>query len=160
MIAYSYTPEYRREYTERNRVKIRAQQRAHYARAKAKKLARMASQYANGGGTVAKAKHVRDPRLRMIVHAKFRAKKRGIPFDLTLESLGEMPLHCPALGIPLIVGGPRDNRPQIDRIVPSVGYVRGNVAIVSARANRIKNDGTLRELLLLTQWLQSLTGVK
>jgi hypothetical protein len=39
-----------------------------------------------------------------------------------------------------------DFSPSIDRIIPSLGYVRGNVVIVSMRANRIKTDATDAEL--------------
>lgn len=40
----------------------------------------------------------------------------------------------------------KDNIPSVDRIIPSNGYVNGNIIIVSNRANRIKNDATLDEL--------------
>ena len=32
--------------------------------------------------------------------------------------------------------------PSIDRIIPSLGYVPGNVAVISLAANRIKSDCT------------------
>jgi hypothetical protein len=37
------------------------------------------------------------------------------------------------------------NSPTIDRIDPRLGYVPGNVHVVSHRANRIKNNATLEE---------------
>lgn len=39
-----------------------------------------------------------------------------------------------------------DHTPTLDRIIPKLGYVPGNVIIVSARANRIRNDATVDEL--------------
>lgn len=42
--------------------------------------------------------------------------------------------------------GGRSNSPSLDRLVPSIGYVRGNVAVVSWKANRAKNNLTAREL--------------
>lgn len=39
-----------------------------------------------------------------------------------------------------------DGSPTLDRIVPEKGYVKGNVAVISHKANRIKNNGSLEEL--------------
>ena len=81
--------------------------------------------------------------------ARRRALKKNLPFDLTAEDL-TVPDFCPALGIPLYrasghkAQGP--NSPTLDRIDPEQGYVRGNVLVVSARANQIKSDSTPTEL--------------
>lgn len=75
--------------------------------------------------------------------------KKELPFDLTADDL-EIPDFCPALGIPLYrasgckAQGP--NSPTLDRLNPDLGYVRGNVLVVSARANQIKSDSTPSEL--------------
>ena len=57
------------------------------------------------------------------------------------------PDRCPATGEWLDYGLGENKltddamyRPSIDQIVPSAGYVEGNVQICSWRANRIKND--------------------
>jgi hypothetical protein len=84
----------------------------------------------------------------MLNSAAERARRLGLPFDLVKVDI-EIPDVCPALGIPLLVGGqgvPDDNSPSLDRLVPSLGYVRDNVVVVSVRANRIKNDSTIEEL--------------
>lgn len=58
-----------------------------------------------------------------------------------------MPEICPVLGIPIRYGsGNMDHTPTLDRINPKLGYVPGNVIIVSMRANRIRNDATVDEL--------------
>lgn len=44
------------------------------------------------------------------------------------------------------------NSPSLDRIVPERGYVRGNVVIVSFRANRAKSDLTIAELKQLVEF--------
>jgi hypothetical protein len=39
-----------------------------------------------------------------------------------------------------------DNSPSLDRIDTSKGYVKGNVWVISWRANKLKSDATLAEL--------------
>ncbi|MFK4444681.1 hypothetical protein ABH944_004815 [Caballeronia udeis] len=77
---------------------------------------------------------------------KCRCSKNDLPFDLTWEdilSLIPADLTCKVLGIPLIFGGKLSrNSPSIDRHIPSLGYVKGNVSIISMRANAIKSDAT------------------
>ena len=72
--------------------------------------------------------------------AKHRCKDSDIPFDIEVEDLVPFPLYCPVLGIQLDwLADARavvDHAPSIDRLDPSLGYVRGNVTIISNRANR------------------------
>jgi hypothetical protein len=60
------------------------------------------------------------------------------------------------LGIPLERTGMnnRDSSPSLDCIVPSLGYIPSNIAVISYRANRIKNDSNLEELESLVIWLK------
>ena len=93
--------------------------------------------------------------------AKSRSKARGVHFDLRPEDV-VVPDMCPALGIPLSLKPAkskeeRDHVASLDRIDPSLGYVSGNVAVISNRANRIKNDATLEELEKITAWLREAT---
>ena len=75
-----------------------------------------------------------------------------------------IPDHCPALGIELNYDGTAegsgwtrtDNSPSIDQIVPSAGYIEGNMQILSWRANRIKNDSSPEELRLLADYMDTL----
>jgi hypothetical protein len=95
----------------------------------------------------------------MLREARSRAAALGVPFDLTLEDIF-IPPTCPVLGIPLFVSpegrrGACPNSPSLDRLIPSMGYVRGNVAVVSWRANRLKSDGTSDELQLVAAWVRA-----
>lgn len=83
----------------------------------------------------------------MVRAAKARATKTGVPFALCPDDI-TIPAECPVLGIPIIVGADKasDNSPSLDRVVPRMGYVPGNVLVISNRANRIKNDATPTEL--------------
>jgi hypothetical protein len=52
-----------------------------------------------------------------------------------------------------------DNAPTLDRINNSCGYVPGNVAVISWRANRIKCDATPEELRRIADYVTSLDGI-
>lgn len=82
--------------------------------------------------------------------AKQRAKDKDLEFNITIDDFN-LPLDCPLLGIPLRshIGKTTENdfdSPSLDRIDPSKGYVKGNVWVISKRANRIKSDATVDEL--------------
>ena len=64
---------------------------------------------------------------------------------------------CPLLGIEIKAGLPRNSAqsPSIDKIVPELGYIKGNVWIVSSRANIIKNDASVDEIELLAKNLRN-----
>ena len=91
-------------------------------------------------------RRLREPWYYMHRTAKHRAKTLGIPFDVTLDDIREVwPKDncCPVLGVPFTL--PKNGRrtptsPSIDRIDPLVGYVRGNIAVISMRVNVIKQD--------------------
>lgn len=89
----------------------------------------------------------KNPQSVLITLAKHRAKKLNIPFNLSPEDI-IIPEYCPALGIKLYAGLGKiiDNSPTIDRIKPSLGYIKENIVIISHKANRIKNNASLEEL--------------
>jgi hypothetical protein len=84
-----------------------------------------------------------------VMREKFRNKKAHNTrweWDIDFGDI-EFPTHCPMLGIELnyFATGMEENSPSFDRLNPKKGYVKGNVVIISCRANRIKNDGTYEE---------------
>jgi len=90
--------------------------------------------------------------------AKQRSSTKGVPFDIDREDI-EIPEVCPALGIPIEIGsgGISDSSPTVDRIIPELGYVKGNIIVISAKANRIKSDATVDELGKVYHWLNTKT---
>lgn len=101
----------------------------------------------------------RDPIRFMVYAAKARAKKQGVAFDLLPQDI-TMPVMCPVLGVTLELNKThqQDTSPTIDRIIPEKGYVRGNVIVVSARANRIKNNATVEEIQQVADFYRVLTS--
>lgn len=83
--------------------------------------------------------------------AKWSAKKRGIPFSITLDDMPEIPTHCPVFGFPLelTLTGNSPRAPSLDRIDTTKGYEPGNIEFISWRANYLKRNGTLEEFEML-----------
>lgn len=96
----------------------------------------------------------RIPDRTLLRSAKARAKRKGLPFNITVEDI-VIPTHCPLLGIPLASGRKTTpNSPSLDRMIPRLGYVKGNVWVISHRANAIKHNATLEELEALARNLR------
>lgn len=87
--------------------------------------------------------------------AKTSATARGIEFSIEPKHVTLVD-RCSILGEPLEYGGLGSaesiHKPSLDRIDNSKGYVPGNVQIVSARANVLKRDATLEEMIKMGQW--------
>ena len=103
-----------------------------------------------------KAAYYREnPEKNLLSACKTRAKKRGLPFNLEVKDI-IIPEKCPMLGIKLESGRGRtgvfDSSPTIDRIIPEKGYTKGNIQVISGRANTIKNNATADELMAIAKY--------
>ena len=97
-----------------------------------------------------------DPRYKLFHNAKHRAKKKGIPFTITMEDIS-VPDICPLLNIKIdcFTGDKRSpHNPSLDQIDPGKGYTPDNIQVISSRANWLKADATLSELKLLVERLE------
>jgi hypothetical protein len=89
--------------------------------------------------------------------ARARAKFLKVPFDLTpayLESIWTG--QCPVLKCTIHWSTDRKNEyaAELDRHVPSLGYVKGNVTFLARKANRLKNNSSVEELTSLLEWMK------
>lgn len=105
--------------------------------------------------------HVTQKQVKTIYNQlKNSAKKRNIPFNLTLMDLHDLsfPITCPVLNIPLCynIGKSQDNSFSIDRIESTKGYEADNIVVVSNRVNTLKSNATLEELKLIYEFYNSL----
>ena len=100
----------------------------------------------------------RNPLALLVKSARRRALRQQVPFDLDPARLSIPPV-CPVLGIPLYrnVGGrtQHDSSPTLDRLKPELGYVHGNVVVVSERANRIRSNATPDELRKIATYYEN-----
>ena len=94
------------------------------------------------------------PEFVMYYDAKKRAKKRGTAINIEPSDIF-IPKICPVLGIPLIGGKglKSGNTPTLDCIDPKLGYVKGNIQVVSWRFNKFKADLTPEEMKLIANWV-------
>lgn len=100
----------------------------------------------------------RTPEQRLLKEAKYRAKKKGLPFDLELSDI-VIPATCPVYGMPMQYNTGW-NSPSIDRIENNKGYTKDNIIIVSVKANSHKSTATLDELKQLVSFYDKLMSHK
>ena len=94
--------------------------------------------------------------------AKKRAKKFNIDFNLTeeyVESIYPKDGKCPALEIKL-KRKDGSNAPSLDRIIPSLGYVEGNIQWVSKLANQIMSSATPDQVIQVGNYFKKITEEK
>ena len=92
-----------------------------------------------------------DHKKHIIHYLWFRAKQRAEKYNLDFnieESDIHIPDVCPLLEKPIVLGS-KDNyeyTPSLDRIDNSKGYVKGNIQVISKKANSMKNSASFEEL--------------
>ena len=146
---------YRRDHKGQNKEAVAARDKKRYQENKETIAARDKERYQQDRGTMRRA--FRD----LLRHARARARKNNLPFDLTREWLETMVVsHCPITLQPIdwfkeqvVNGVPGPNSPSIDKNKPELGYVQTNCAIVSFRGNSIKNSGTIDEHRRVVQYM-------
>ena len=103
----------------------------------------------------------RNPKLRWVTSTltscKRRAKVRGLACNLTNAYLrGITPDECPVFGTPFSFVGNEvasSTSPSLDRLDPALGYVEGNVVVISMKANSIKSAYGADDIRRVADWL-------
>lgn len=94
------------------------------------------------------------PKKVFIRSARARAKKYKSEFNLTEDDI-ELVTHCPILGFELKYGGgfiKKDNSATLDRLNNDLGYIRGNVWIISSLANTMKANSRYWHRAKFANW--------
>ena len=100
----------------------------------------------------------------LFMSAQARAKKKKLEFSIEYEDV-HIPEICPILGIKINKfledtsqsNESRASSPSLDRIDSSKGYVKGNVAVISYKANVIKGQGTAEQHRMIARWIRENT---
>lgn len=95
--------------------------------------------------------------------AKTRSKTKAVAFELDIEYLESIATNtCPVFGVNLIYassnkgqGNTDPHTAALDRVVPELGYIKGNVVFISQWANSIKSDATEVQLYAVADWLHA-----
>jgi hypothetical protein len=95
---------------------------------------------------------------RLLGLARSRARAAGVRFDIDVSDV-VIPKRCPILDILLRRGRGRPSpaSPSLDRIIPDLGYVKGNVMVISYRANMLKNNAPPCDLIAVARASEFLT---
>lgn len=95
---------------------------------------------------------------RILAAVRSRAKAKGVVFNLDIEDI-VIPRLCPVFNVPLVLYATKGNTrycASVDRIIPSLGYTKGNVVVVSWLANRLRNNGTWDQHLQIADFYKPL----
>ena len=104
-------------------------------------------------------RRLNDPAAILLKGARERAKKQGVPCTIQKEHI-IIPEVCPILGLPITVnvkgndGGNRDLSPSLDKVKPELGYVPGNIRVITNKANRLKADNTIETLEAILNYMK------
>ena len=128
-MSYYYNAEYHREYYQRNKDKIKSPEIMERQRETVRKW------------------RENNRESSMLAACKSRAKRLNLGFDLELSDI-VIPEVCPITLEPLFfsVGYQHNHTPALDRIDNDKGYIKGNVRVISHRANRQKSNLSLEEI--------------
>ena len=101
-------------------------------------------------------------------NARARSIRDNVPFNLTLKDLVDIATdECPIFNTPFVWGASglgkgktRLDTPQLDKIHPEIGYVVGNIAFISSKANKMKDNGTMQDHYDIADWIWNHTHAK
>ena len=85
----------------------------------------------------------------LVQNARARAKKYGVVFDISADDI-HIPEVCPYLGIKLEPFSEWAS-PSLDKINPALGYVKGNIQVISNLANTMKSSANMEQLVLFAE---------
>jgi len=91
--------------------------------------------------------------MELLHHAKNRALLKNLEFNISKEDI-VIPKNCPIFNIPLNFDN-KDNVPTLDRINNAEGYIKGNIQVISFKANRLKNNGTIEEFKKIICYMEN-----
>ena len=111
-----------------------------------------------------RAHYVKNPKRKwsesVVAGAKYRMKKVGRKHECTITAQyirSITPDVCPIFGTKFVFKGRKvcSESATLDRLVPELGYVPGNIAVISMKANQIKNAYGSEDILKVGKWLKS-----
>ena len=103
----------------------------------------------------AKERQQRNPQAYMLQHIKSRTKRLGIICTITETDI-LIPEYCPVfpwIALTINNGKLGASSATVDRIDPELGYIPGNIQVMSHKANAMKQNATTKELKAFADWV-------
>lgn len=155
--------EKRKDYYENNKEEVLEKNRKNYEAHKEEYLEYKKEYYQENKehySKLDKENRKNNPVKYLLKAAKKRAKEKGLPFNISENDI-VIPEVCPILGIVIEIGNTledRDSSPSLDKIIPELGYVKGNVKVISFRANSLKRDGHIEDFEKIVEYIKENTN--
>lgn len=116
----------------------------------------------NGGNQSKRQPNIKKTKEQLLLErAKQSAQERKYDFNLNINDI-IIPKYCPLLNVKLTfkyTPKTKNSYYSIDRIDSKKGYIKGNVQVISLKANTMKNDATRDELLCFAKNVLNLYSV-
>jgi hypothetical protein len=145
-----------KDYREKNKEHLKAKRKEYYLKNKeticARTKANKKQKYATDPySDLAKQKQwkIENQDKYLVQNARTRAKKYGVVFDISVDDI-HIPEFCPYLGIKLEPFSEWSS-PSLDKIDPKLGYVRGNIQVISNLANTMKSSASIEQLVIFAE---------
>ena len=85
--------------------------------------------------------------------AKRRALDKNLEFSIELSDI-IVPKLCPVFLVEMETN--TEYAASLDRIDSTKGYVKGNIQVISTKANVLKNNASIKDLKTFAKWVLSL----
>jgi|TARA_R110001592_G_scaffold59147_3_gene179358 hypothetical protein len=92
-----------------------------------------------------RASYIKYMETELLNKAKHRAKRKNQEFNLTIEDI-VIPEKCPVFGESIVRDVNNQMSPSLDRVDNTKGYIKGNVQVISKKANMMKANLTISDL--------------
>lgn len=149
-------PEYAAQWRNEHLEYAQERERQYYADNREARLAAGRQWYADNSEHVREMSvkwYLANPVTAAVGDARKRSKNLDVPFDPAIKDvIGNPPDNCPVCGVAMQSHrgegiGPQNDSPSIDRLIPELGYVPGNVQWLCNLCNAIKHKDTMADLL-------------
>lgn len=151
--------ENRKEYYQENKEEIDRKNKENYESHKTEYLEYKKEYYQENKehySELDKQNRINNPIKYLLKAAKKRSKEDNLPFDLSEDDI-VIPQVCPILKIEIKIGNSikdRDSSPSLDKVIPELGYVKGNVKVISFKANSLKRDGHIEDFENIIKYIK------
>ena len=89
----------------------------------------------------------------LVDRARHRSKRDNREFNITKADI-VIPEKCPILNEKFIPGH-KHLGPSLDRVDNSKGYVKGNIRVISKKANHLKGAATIEQLKTIISYMEN-----